>query len=162
MALIENPPQHWIERLRRGHRIWLVKENEEAAIEFAYEPPEPGHSCGRMGIWRQGHVESWFVGLEGQGINGSQLMLPLEGNLPDAPEPLPEPLIRQMQRAIESLEDRVRRLERRGRFYFDDEGMEPPSGDPSTVGKSVAQPGRGRSGLPSQARMRPPRPAPHP
>jgi hypothetical protein len=110
--LIESPPSGWVERLRRGHRVWLVKENVEALIEFPYEPPEPGLFCGRMGI-RFGLLDSWFVGLNGQGIDGSQIILPLEGNLPDAPEPLPEPLIRQMQRAIGSLEDRVRRLEER-------------------------------------------------
>lgn len=106
--LITNPPHNWVERLRPGHSVWLSKEQQEAVIDFAYEPPEPGFRCGRIGICHSG---AWFVGLNGEGINGSLLLQPIEGHLPENPEPLPEPLIRQMQRAMERLDNRVRTLE---------------------------------------------------
>jgi hypothetical protein len=112
-----DPPLDWMDRLRRGHRVWLVKEEETARVEFAYEAPEPGHRTGCMGICRRdGQLQSWFVGLNGEGIDGSQLILPLEGHLPEHPEPLPEPIVRQMLRTIHRLETRVRRLENMGAF----------------------------------------------
>jgi hypothetical protein len=106
--IITNPPANWVERLRRENRVWLVKEQKEAFVDYPYEPAEPGFRIGRIGIRGSG---AWFVGLNGEGLNGDPLIQPIEGHLPDNPEPLPEPLIRQMQRSIEHLENRVRNLE---------------------------------------------------
>lgn len=120
--VIENPPPSWITRLRRGHWIWLVKEQEFAQVEFAHEV-EPGFRTGRMGIRRFSlsenryhEIQSWYVGFNGEGIDGSLLMLPTEGNLPDNPDPLPEPEVRKMQRTIADLEARVRNLENISRY----------------------------------------------
>lgn len=112
----EEPGLEWVPRLRRGNRVWLTKESEYADVEYPYEPPEPGHVCGKIGLRRStpgfaGGFQVWFVGLEGQGIDSSQLMQPVEGHLLDAPEPLPEPEIRQLQRHAERLESRLKRLE---------------------------------------------------
>lgn len=114
--LIDNPPENWLENLRRGHKVWLTKEQEWAEIEFPYEPPEPGYRTGRIGISRFSNntyrgIESWFISSNGEGIDGSQLMQPIEGNLPDNPKPLPEPIVRQMQRIIDHLNQRVDALE---------------------------------------------------
>jgi hypothetical protein len=38
-------------------------------------------------------------------------MCPLEGNLSDNPEPLEEPIIRQILRELQRLNDRIRNLE---------------------------------------------------
>ena len=124
LDIIENPPSGWMERLRRNHEVWLVKEQERAYIEFPYEPPEPGTRCGRVGLRRAGQfftLQSWFIGRDGEGINGSQLMLPVEGNLPENPEPLPEPFARQMQREIEHLRVRIEAVERRMGPFFDED-----------------------------------------
>lgn len=110
--IIQNPPFGWVENLRRGCKVWLVKSQEQAEIEFAYEAAEPGLRSGRLGIRVRGQVQLWWVGINGEGIDGSVLLRPLEGHLPKNPEPLPEPLIRQMQRQIERLEHRVTQLER--------------------------------------------------
>lgn len=108
--IINNPPDNWLERLRRGHKVWLVKENREAEVVFAYEPPEPGHYCGQIGI-RYGLMDSWFIDINGKGIDGSQLMLPLKNNLPENPEPLPATEIRRLYREIDYLKQRMTRLE---------------------------------------------------
>jgi hypothetical protein len=105
-----DPPNNWIERLRRGHNVWLVKENTIAKIEFPYEPPEPGYYTGRIGV-RYGLLHSWFIDKNGNGIDGSLLMLPMLNNLPDNPDPLPEPLVRQFQREMEDMRDRLGRME---------------------------------------------------
>jgi len=103
-------PFNWINRLRRGHRVKMVKENREASIEFAYEPPEPGYRCGIIGIQvAPGHIQSWIIGLQGEGLDGSQLLLPLD-ELPE-PEPLPEPVIRHLVRTVDELREKIRRLE---------------------------------------------------
>jgi hypothetical protein len=106
--IIYDPPTNWVERLHPGHKVWLPEEQKEAEIDFAYEPAEPGYRVGRIGLRKSG---GWYVGLDGEGLNGQSLIQPLEGNLPDNPEPLPEPLVRQMQRAIERLDNRLRTLE---------------------------------------------------
>lgn len=123
MKTIQKPHPNWMERLRKGHWVWLVKESQPAQVEFPYEPPEPGFISGRMGIRRFSvsenrylGIDSWHVGPNGEGIDGSQLMLPTIGNLPENPEPIPEPIVRQLQRTIARLEQRVRYLE--GKMYF--------------------------------------------
>lgn len=109
--IITNPPPNWLERLRRDHKIWLVKEQETASVEFPYEPSEPGRLCGRIGIRRHNNIQSWFISTNGEGINGSLLMQPLQDNLPDNPEPLPESIVRQIQRTLEQLDTRLYKLE---------------------------------------------------
>ena len=116
--IITNPPANWMERLRKGHCVYLVKEQEMASVEFPYEPAEPGTRIGRIGIQRFGayenrwlDIQSWYVSSEGLGLDGLPLMQPLVGNLPDNPDPLPEPMVRRLQRAIEHLEHRVEMLE---------------------------------------------------
>lgn len=119
MDLIEEPGSQWVSRLRRGNRIWLVKENEEAQVEYPYEPPEPGLGTGKLGIFRHNQfftIQSWWVGLEGQGIDGSQLIRAIEGHLPENPEPLPEPLVRQLVRQVDALQHRVETLEAERQF----------------------------------------------
>jgi hypothetical protein len=116
--IIKDPPDGWLARLRRNHWVWLVKEQQIAGVEFPYEPPEPGARIGRIGIRRFSmsenrwlDIQSWYISLDGQGLDGSQLMLPLVGNLPENPEPLPDPIVRQFQRAMEDLTKRVETLE---------------------------------------------------
>ena len=111
MGIIQNPGLNWLERLRKGNRVWLVKENKEAMVEWAYEPPDPGHSCGRIGIGRP-WMDSWYIDSNGNGIDGHPLMRPIEGELPENPEPLPINEIRRLQMGIEHLQHRLDYLER--------------------------------------------------
>jgi hypothetical protein len=39
MTALTHATNNWIEKLRTGNKIWLVKENIEAEIGFPYEPP---------------------------------------------------------------------------------------------------------------------------
>lgn len=109
--IIHNPGPNWVERLRSGNRVWLVKENQIADIDFPYDPPEPGYKTGRIGVKRWAIAHSWFIDSNGCGIDGSLLMLPIEGELADNPAPLEETVIRQLRRVIEKLERRVEQLE---------------------------------------------------
>lgn len=121
--VIKNPDPNWIERLRTGNKVWLAKEQQIAVIEYPYEP-EVGHKTGRIGVKRyidgiQGAfidevhyiTHPWFITLDGCGIDGSLLMLPIEGELADNPAPLEEPIVRQLIRTIQKLEKRVNSLE---------------------------------------------------
>ncbi len=108
-----SPDENWVERLRRNNKIWLVKENEYAVVEWEWEPPEPGHRSGRIGIHRAGQtfsLQNWFVSADGCGIDGSRLFLPVEGHLLDDPEPLSEPEIRQIRRELDRLRKKVEYL----------------------------------------------------
>jgi hypothetical protein len=112
--IIYDPGVNWLERLRRGHKVWLVKEQQIAEIEFPYEPPEPGYKTGRIGIRRINRymgLQSWFIGCNGEGIDGSLLMQPIKGNLPSDPKPLPDTTERRILRAIEGLDQRIDALE---------------------------------------------------
>jgi hypothetical protein len=121
-SVLEPPREPWVDRLRRNHRVWLVKEQIQAIVAWAWEPPEPGMNSGRIAIQKLinnyvQRVEVWYVDVLGRGINKSQLFAPLEGHLPDEPEPISEPIVRQLQRdnaamkhRLEVLETRVHRL----------------------------------------------------
>lgn len=111
MPTIDNPPHGWMLRLRQGNRVWLPKENCEATIEWPYEPEDPGHSCGRVGIRRPWH-DTWLIDADGKGIDGKPIMMPIEGELPENPPPLPVPEIRRLRAALEVLARRVMVLER--------------------------------------------------
>ena len=93
--------------------MWLPKEQSEVTIEWPYEPEDPGHSCGRIGIRRgQGGSDTWLINIDGSGIDGKPILLPIEGELADKPAPLPESEVRRLQRAINRLDLRVQYLER--------------------------------------------------
>ncbi len=103
----------WVTRLRRGHWVYLPKENEYAQVVSAYEPPEPGTWCGRIMIQMTTsmydglhlkNIEQWFTQPNGRGLNGSQIIIPVEGNCPDDPPPLSEPWVRHVERELEELQ----------------------------------------------------------
>ena len=71
--------------LREGCLVWLAKEGHEARIESPYQPSLGRAHTGRIFLRIHGHIDYWFVDDGGRGIDGSILMQPLEGNLPDIP-----------------------------------------------------------------------------
>jgi hypothetical protein len=115
------PGEPWMYRLREGHYIWLVKEQEYAQVQWAWEPPEPGCCSGRLGIKRFGGYaphqmsfwgeQTWFVDSMGKGFDGKQLIRPVEGNLPDNPPPIPAPIITHICTALAHLSHRISTLE---------------------------------------------------
>lgn len=117
VELIPNPGENWLTRLRTGNKVWLVKEQKTAEVVFAYEPSPQGYKTGRIGI-RHGSLDAWFVDTNGRGIDGSLLMQPIVGHLADNPQPLAEPIIRQLQRTVENLQQRVAKLERQPHSIF--------------------------------------------
>lgn len=51
LKIIENiPDQSWVERLRNGNVVWLIKEKLFAIIENEFDPPEPGSIAGRLEV----------------------------------------------------------------------------------------------------------------
>lgn len=109
------PEGNWVNRLRRGHYVWLVKERQPVRIMWPWEP-EAGCRTGRIGIERcmensRVGLYAWYIDLAGRGIDGSQLFAPVEDNLPDDPEPLVEPDVRRLERVIAGLSRRVEALE---------------------------------------------------
>ena len=112
--LMEIPQGNWLERLRKGNRVWLPKENCEGCIYEPYQPPEPGERCGRITLnkvimivgtpgMRYTPTETWYVYPNGKGFDGTQLIIPIVGQLPENPPPLNEPWQRKVERAIEIL-----------------------------------------------------------
>lgn len=116
------PKMPWVSRLRKGNRVWLVKEGYPAIIAWEWEPPEPGvvTGTGRIAIQpliknRVQAVQVWFVDIMGRGINRSQLFAPVVGQLPDEEGPLDETVVRQLKRDMTYLMHRVEQLEARVR-----------------------------------------------
>ena len=119
------PDELWVNRLRRGNYVWLAKESRFATIEWEFEPPEPGHIAGRIALRKvgaidngveivgwSGNIESWFIRANGQGMDHSQLFLPVEGHLSDNPPEIDEPVVRNLKRELAKLQSRVDLLER--------------------------------------------------
>ena len=129
---MDAPNGPWLDRLRRGHYVWLVKDQRFGRIEWAWVPPEPGCRTGRIGlsilgpgtpenIWTGPPLPQcpWFIGADGAGLDGRPLLEPVEGNLPDEAAPISEPVIRHLHRQLEKLltriseqESRIRKLEK--------------------------------------------------
>lgn len=125
------PSDNWLHRLRRGHRVWLPKQACFAQIEWAWEPPEPGCVAGRIALRKingdrlDSGCEIWFIYGNGRGFDGQLLMFPVDGHLPDDPPPLPEPWQRQVERTLDTLLDRVDKLE----FLVSIVGFTPSNGE---------------------------------
>ena len=111
------PDEEWLTRLRRGNIVYLVKEKNFADVEWPYEPPGPQSLCGRVGLkffhllpdgrrdYSCRRQDSWYIRANGQGIDGSQCLLPVEGHVPDNPLPLPPEDIRYILRRLARLEE---------------------------------------------------------
>ncbi len=119
--LLPVPKDLWMARLRKGHYIWLVKEQQIAQVSAPWEAPSPGHCSGNMFIERfdSDHIQYrrfigiqyWFVDGCGRGLDKKQLIQPIEGNLPDDPEPIPSTEIQQIHRALANIMRRLELLE---------------------------------------------------
>ncbi len=68
-TVIHNPPANWVASLRRGSRVWLVKEQGFAHIEA---PHDKDGWCGRIFLSRGGPPERWYCQLDGKGLDGTQ------------------------------------------------------------------------------------------
>ena len=101
----------WVQLLRKGHTVWLSKERVFVTVAYPYEPPSPGHICGEIAIRKDGRIHTWFLDLEGRGMDGSQLLEPVEGQLADPSDVLPVPAERYLLRVVDELEHRIRNLE---------------------------------------------------
>lgn len=105
MNPLDKPDFPWLDRLRRGHWVFLSKEKIYASVSFAWEPPEPGSRAGRIAINRvvenryQG-TEVWYATIYGEGVDGSQILLPVEDNLPDEPSPISNVWQRHVERTL--------------------------------------------------------------
>ncbi len=118
----------WVERLREGHFIWLCKERCLGQVEIPFYPPEPGTCAGKLALKKfDGNrfvgrtyrgTEVWFISYTGTGFDGSQLILPIEGNLPDFPEPIELPVVMELRREIATLRAQVDNLRASHRDRF--------------------------------------------
>ena len=102
------PDEEWLTRLRRGNLVYLAKDRQYAQVEWAYEPPNPNSTCGRIGLqFRDGRRDTWFIRANGRGINETQCLLPVTGHVPVESPPLPPGDIRHILRRLDRLEERV-------------------------------------------------------
>lgn len=138
-----NPPDaEWLSRLRAGHFIYAVKEARFCQVQWAWEPPDPGSAVGRMSIcfcWSNGENEwgrepfarTWYVRQDGTGIDGSQLLLPVEGNCPEIAADISDVWIRHTERALARLLQRVDQLEAEVRRLATRLGIDDPLQTPT-------------------------------
>lgn len=91
--VIEPPDAEWLTRLRQRHYVYAPKEDKIFAVEWAWEAPDPGSFTGRIGLrqmWFEhgewggcAEITIWSTTPHGAGMDGSQILKPLEGNCPD-------------------------------------------------------------------------------
>lgn len=93
-VMTEGLPENWMRRLQPTHWIWLVKEQQYGTVSFPFHPAAPGHRAGELVLRKlhpglNGYVagtpEIWFVGENGEGLDGKQLLWPCEGYLDEEP-----------------------------------------------------------------------------
>lgn len=73
----------WVPRLVRGNIVWLVKERAAAEISRPFAA-DSGAAFGTLYLIRysmQVFPARWYVSRTGRGFDGSQLLLPIRGNL---------------------------------------------------------------------------------
>ena len=107
------PPSRWMRRLKQGHTVWLVKEKLWASIACPWIPPEPGYRSGQISLRRIEDkrlrpAEQWYVGVDGQGLDGSQLMFPAQGHLADVDVPLSD--LHAIYERLEKIENRLKEM----------------------------------------------------
>ena len=113
---IEVPDSEWVERLRPGHWIYLVKEGHFARIAHSYEASN-GNQCGQIFIHKFPNncftgTEQWYVRSDGRGLDGNLLIAPVEGNVTDKPLPYTGTEVQKLERRLYELTTRIQRLER--------------------------------------------------
>lgn len=103
------PKTPWLHRLRRGSPIWLTKEGRSAEVCWPWIPPEPGHMIGTIAIRVHG-INEWYSDDFGMGLDGSQILQPCLGHLPEHGA---GPIMDRDRRALYKLHDEVDLLKRR-------------------------------------------------
>jgi hypothetical protein len=97
---VDIPSGPWLDRLRPNNWVWLDKEQQPAQVLMSFEPIVDMLCDSRMGriallrLSQDGQmssVECWEVSYDGHGHDGSVLMRPCLGQLPEHPAPLPAP-----------------------------------------------------------------------
>ncbi len=80
--VVTNPHKSWIEKLRNGNTVYLVKEQSYANISSRYQNGNIGicllFKHERFADYKNPKNGSWHVNPDGTGFDGSLLMLPLK------------------------------------------------------------------------------------
>lgn len=113
MKIIENPPQGWVRNLREGCEVWQTKQKTVATVVAPFTPSMRLGSTGRLFIRQFGHgIDYWFVSENGKGIDGSTILEPIEGSLPDTPALLQSSEAEELKLEIARLRAEVQALSR--------------------------------------------------
>ncbi len=75
-----------------------------------FMPSVSGHQTGKLFIQIEDRIHYWYVSADGRGIDGSLLMLPIEGSLPETPVELTSQEAWQIRFELQKLRDEVRYL----------------------------------------------------
>jgi hypothetical protein len=114
MKRISNPS--WMRTLPKNSFIWLVKEGCFAILERPYQEHQIGtiilrRLSGPSLSFSRGTSETWYVRENGQGIDGSQIIMPvLEISQDHSPKEI-ELMLSQLQQELAHLSQRVGVLE---------------------------------------------------
>tara|TARA_Y100000034_G_C6896119_1_gene413181 strand:+ start:2113 stop:2541 length:429 start_codon:yes stop_codon:yes gene_type:complete len=122
----EVPAGTWMRRLQESHWIWLVKQEQYASVNFPWQPPGPGHISGRLCLTKfnavgdtlyRDNTEVWFVKGDGTGFDGTQLIMPCEGHLPETLADIVDEEAQRLIMTIDRLTRRVEALERQNAVF---------------------------------------------
>jgi hypothetical protein len=101
-------PPDWVTWLRRECKIYLVKHGRYAEVAYRWIPPKPGHVSGVLAIRDNHRINEWFMGVDGTGFDGSQLILPVKGHMPTLAQ---SELAEEDRQLLVMLLERVQKLE---------------------------------------------------
>lgn len=105
------PNEHWVALLRPDDKVWLIKQNEFAIVEWPFYLKQFNIGSGNIGLKVRGASQSWVICTNGRGNDGSQCLWPVKNQISNLHEEYSEFSYEQLIRHIKDLEFRIGRME---------------------------------------------------
>ncbi len=121
--VIPNPSRFWIKNLRRGNRVFLLKEKRYAQISHAYDGSHIGilveYEYNEYVKWEDRKSGSWDIYVDGTGLDGILLMLPVKNCYTDHPESIDQPEVNKLKIRVDMLEEKFKIMHNMISIYED-------------------------------------------
>lgn len=105
------PNEHWVTLLHPEDKVWLLKQNEFAIVEWPFYLKYPSIGSGNIGLKVSGVSQNWIIRTNGRGNDASQCLWPVKNQVSNLHAEYAEFSYDQLIRHIKDLEFRISRME---------------------------------------------------